>query len=91
MEKKVKVLTEEHKEIKTSADDMLNEANERLKKAIKKNDPIEIRKSQGILEVAEQLRQKEREHEQKSEKIVRIVHKRKTNLIDFYKKKITKN
>ncbi|KAG8180953.1 hypothetical protein JTE90_024702 [Oedothorax gibbosus] len=48
MESKAKVLTEVHKEMKTSADAMLKEANERLKKAIKKNDPIEIKKkSQG--------------------------------------------
>ncbi|KAG8181305.1 hypothetical protein JTE90_017475 [Oedothorax gibbosus] len=44
MESKAKVLTEVHKEMKTSADAMLKEANERLKKAIKKNDPIEIKK-----------------------------------------------
>ncbi|XP_015930082.1 uncharacterized protein [Parasteatoda tepidariorum] len=86
LEKKAQVLMVKHQEIQSSADSLLKEGNERLKEAVKKNDSVQIRIAQGLLEAAEKLRVTEREHETESVKINKLVHKRKTNLIDFYTK-----
>ncbi len=58
---------------------------------IEKNDLNAVRIAQGMLEGAEKLRQQEQEHEEKEAKLNKIVHKRKSNMIDdiIMKKKKT--
>lgn len=86
IETKSKAMIEKKKELQSSADALLKEANERLKEAIKEKDNVKIRIAQGILEAAEKTREQERDQEQSTDKINRIIHKRKTNLIDFLTK-----
>lgn len=87
LETKVKLLSEEKKTTQDTADVLLKEGNERLKKALAENNLAEIHVSQTMLEAAEKLRLKERTQEQKTIKLGTIVEKRKTSLIDYLTKK----
>ncbi|KAG8196448.1 hypothetical protein JTE90_012272 [Oedothorax gibbosus] len=68
LEVKALATSKDKKEVGKSALSLFKEANERLKQGIKDNDLNSIRVAQGMLEGAEKLREKEKEHEEKEEK-----------------------
>lgn len=90
LESKAKIITQEKKEAQKSSDGLFKEAHERLKTAIQKNDLVQIKIAQGMLEGVEKLREKEREHDEKEAKLIKIVNKRKSSIINSFVKNDTK-
>jgi len=72
---------------KKAADKLLHDANVRLKKAIEKNDVVEMKIAQSMVETATKLRNEEREKETETVCIQKKIEKRKNNIITKLNKK----
>lgn len=91
LEKKAELLNKEKKEIQNSVDSLFKNANEKLKLAIQEKDMEGIRIAQAMIEGTAKLRETERNHDDKAQKINAAVNKRKKNLIDSFFNKKPKN
>lgn len=72
---------------KKAADKLLHDANVRLKKAIEKNDVVEMKIARSMVETATKLRNEEREKETETVCIQKKIEKRKNNIITKLNKK----
>ncbi|CAI6357910.1 unnamed protein product [Macrosiphum euphorbiae] len=75
---------------KKASDQLLNDGNKRLKKALNKNDAVEAKIAQSMIEAATKLRNEEQENESETNLIQKKIEKRKNCLItNFIKKQKT--
>lgn len=87
LEDKLKSAKEHQNHHKKACDQLLLDANKRFKKAIDKNDLIEIKIAQSMVEAATKLRNEEREKEIETMNIQNKIEKRKNNIITKFVKK----
>lgn len=86
MEDKLKELKKIQQQKSEASSSLLTEANDKLSKAINKNNLVQANIAQGLIQAAHKLSEESRDVENESQKIQRRINKRKSDLM-FYSKK----
>lgn len=86
----VDVQKKEHTKNK-AATELLHEANEKLKKALKNNNIVEANIAQGLIQAAQSMLEEEANLQKEAVNLQKVVNKRKSDLLSYFTKKCKKD